>query len=75
MKKWLTWSKSEDNLRESESVYAARYPNRRVPDYRTSARIERSLRETEQFGVRAVDRVGRPQVRNTVVEEDILNAV
>jgi len=65
----------EDNLRESVCVYAARYTNRRVSDYRTCARIERGLRETGQFGVRAVDRVGRPQVRNTVVEEDILNRV
>ncbi|KAL1489021.1 hypothetical protein ABEB36_013966 [Hypothenemus hampei] len=63
----------EDNLADCVGVYAVRFPNRRQPDRRTFARVERSLRETGKFAPKSFDR-SRPPIE-AALEEQILNRV
>jgi len=65
----------QGNCRESVRVYQERFPNRRIPNHKTFARIERRLRETGKLQPARLN-AGRPrQVRTVIVEEDVLQMV
>lgn len=65
----------EGNCRRSVRVYQQRFPNRRIPNFKTFGRIERRLRETGRLEPSTVNR-GRPrQICTPQVEEQILNTI
>lgn len=65
----------QGNCRESVRVYQERYPNRRIPNHKTFARIERRLRETGRLTPVRVN-AGRPrQARTPIAEEAVLQMI
>nr|QLJ84872.1 transposase-like protein [Dichotomius schiffleri] len=65
----------EGNCRESVRVYRERYPNRRIPNHKTFARIEHRLRETGNLKPVRFN-AGRPrQARTPIAEEAVLQEV
>lgn len=66
---------SNGNSLEAKRLYALRFPNRRVPNVRTFANTHRNLCEYGKFQTPRND-AGRPrEVRNPVIEEQILNRI
>lgn len=65
----------QGNCRESVRVYQERYPNRRIPNHKTFARIERRLRETGRLQPARFN-TGRPrQARTPIAEEAVLQTI
>ena len=71
----LVYGFCQGNGRESVRVYQQRFPNRRIPNHKTFARIERRLRETGTLRPKRLD-AGRPRtVRTAEHEEAVLEMV
>lgn len=73
MKKLPIYEYFQINDLESCRVYRERFPNRRLPNYKTMAAIERRLRETGRFAPVAINYGRAHTVRTAEVKEDILN--
>ena len=70
----LSMDLADGNGREAARLYQERYPNRRLPDHRTFARIHQRLLETGSFSRRSSE--GRPiSVRTPELEEAVLEDV
>lgn len=65
----------EGNCRRSVRVYGERFPNRRVPNHKTFANIERRLRETGSFRPATANRGRARSIRTPHVEEEILERI
>jgi hypothetical protein len=69
------YGRAAGNASEARRLYAAAYPNRRLPSRQVFQRIHQRLRENGSFQPRVNDRGRDRFVRTPVMEENVLRAV
>ena len=71
----LVYGYCQGNSLQSCRVYSERFPNRRTPNHKTFAEVERRLRETGSFAPVSINYGRVRTVRTPEVEEDILDRI
>lgn len=71
----LVFGYCQGNCLESCRVYSERFPNRRLPNRKTFAAVERRIRETGMFAPVSANYGRARTVRTPEVEEEILNRI